>query len=119
MQASGSPPRPQGLSQSFYPGVPELNAATPLTITPGQQVQADMRVKLTPVFPVSGNITGYTPSSGIGLQFATSSGDLAQSPMRFDEETGNFRTWAPGRDVSVESESANGRGRTVRDGSRT
>jgi hypothetical protein len=92
MAASGVPPRLRGYPQLFYPGVPELSSAAVLEVAPGQQIEADISAKLSPVFDVSGAVSGFVPETGVSLQFATTSGELSQFPMRFDDTTGNFST---------------------------
>src|SRR5262249_5220638 len=45
--------RKEGFGPMFFPGVPELDAATPLVLTGGQQATADFALKLEPLYQVS------------------------------------------------------------------
>jgi len=95
LSGPGNPPKLLGYSESYYPGVQDTAAATALVVAPGQQLQADISAKLAPVFQVSGTVMGFTPDSGISVQFATDSGDVLAFPTEFDDN-GNFRSRLPG-----------------------
>ncbi len=114
MTALGNPPRQRGYPELFYPGVPEIDAATPLEITPGEQVEADISAKLVPMYDISGTITGFTPGTGIGLDFATASGEEATFDTHFDDETGNFRTKVPPARYILKAWSQTPEGQSVR-----
>ena len=90
LSGPGNPPKLLGYSESYYPGVQDIAAATALVVAPAQQLQADISAKLAPVFQVSGTVMGFTPDSGVSVQFATDSGDVLAFPTEFDDN-GNFR----------------------------
>jgi len=54
--------RQQGYQTYFYPGVTDAAAATPLRISPGKQLSADVRVAKRSYFHVSGHVA--TPGTG-------------------------------------------------------
>ena len=74
----------------YYPGVPDLSAASPLQLVAGQQAQADFSISAVPVYHVSGVISGYPPDQGVGLQLSGQSGDMLSLQTRFNMETGRF-----------------------------
>jgi Carboxypeptidase regulatory-like domain len=82
--------RKEGFGTVFYPGVPDMDTATPFVLAGGQQVAADFALKLEPVFQVSGTLVGFSPGSGAGLQFASKSGEVIPSPIEADMQTGKF-----------------------------
>ncbi len=47
-----------GYPNYFYPSVTDLSLATPVRLTPGKQVQADMRLTSQPLYRISGNVQG-------------------------------------------------------------
>lgn len=53
----------------FYPGVSDLSSATPLQVSAGQQLQADLSLNPDPVFRISGTLAGMPPSDPAGEVF--------------------------------------------------
>jgi hypothetical protein len=82
-------PREEGFGPLLFPGVPEMESATLITVLPGQQLQADFTVKPEPVFKVSGTVSGAAGLNG-GLQFVARSGDAVNWNGNFDPQTGKF-----------------------------
>lgn len=87
--------REEGFGTIFYPGVPELGAATPLAITGGQQWQADFALKAEPLFKVSGLVVGLAPGIGAALQFMNKAGEVVSAPVAFDIQSGKFEVRIP------------------------
>ncbi len=77
------------------PGVSELESATPIAISPGQQALADFALKPEPLFKVSGAVVGLASGMGTAPQFTTKSGGPVTSPIRFDAQTGKFEAKVP------------------------
>jgi phage gp45-like len=48
--------REEGFPKVFYPGVPELSAATPLEVSAGREVEANFVVSPEPIYHVSGEV---------------------------------------------------------------
>jgi hypothetical protein len=88
-------PREESIAAMFYPGVHELESATPITISAGQQALADLALKPEPLFKVSGTIVGLAPGMGSAPQFITKSGEPVTSPITFDAQTGKFDAKVP------------------------
>jgi hypothetical protein len=86
--------RLEGYAEVFYPGVAEIASATPLQVSPGQQLEADFSVKPVPVFEVSGVASGFS-AQGLSLQFITANGDAESFDFKFDPDTGGFHTKVP------------------------
>jgi Carboxypeptidase regulatory-like domain len=82
--------RQEGFGTLFFPGVPEVESATMLSVGAGQQVQADFAVRPEPVFKVSGAIAGSKLSGT--LQLKTRSGEILPWSGRFDPQTGKFES---------------------------
>jgi hypothetical protein len=87
--------REEQISNTFYPGVPEMEAATPITVLSGQQAQADFLLKPEPVFKVSGVVSGFLPATPNAPQVATRSGEPLPAPVNFDPQTGKFDVELP------------------------
>jgi hypothetical protein len=87
--------REEGFGTMFYPGVPELEAATPIVISGGQQVQADFALKAEPIFRVSGSVVGLLAGMGAGLQFMSKAGEVIPAPVNFDMQSGRFEAKVP------------------------
>ena len=82
--------RGEQISSTFYPGVPEMDAATPITVASGQQSEADFLLKPEPVFKVSGVVSGSFPATPNVPQVATRSGEPLPALVNFDPQTGKF-----------------------------
>ena len=87
--------RQEQISNTFYPGVPDMEAATPITVVSGQQVQAEFLLKPEPVFKVSGSVSGFLPATPNAPQVTTRSGESLAAPVRFDPQTGKFDVELP------------------------
>ena len=90
--AAGKPRPAGGYSEVFYPDVPEIEAATPIEIVPGEQTEADLSLKAEQVYQVSGTVVGAAISRGVSLQFVNRSGESLGVPVQFDPKTGKFQT---------------------------
>src|SRR5579862_393885 len=87
--------RQEQISNTFYPGVPEMDAATPITVASGQQAEADFLLKPEPVFKVSGVVSGFLPATPNAPQVATRSGEPLPAPVSFDSQTAKFDVELP------------------------
>ena len=87
--------RQEQIVTSYYPGVPDLEASTPVNVASGQQLQADFFLKPEPVFKVSGAVTGMSAGTAAAVQFITRSGDPLTAPVQLDPQTGKFTAEVP------------------------
>jgi hypothetical protein len=104
-------PRKEGFGTMFYPGVPDMDAASPFVLTGGQQVTADFAVKLEPVYQVSGTLVGLSAGAGVGLQFASKSGEVIPSPIDVDAQSGKFHGAIPGGSYILQARGSDSAGR--------
>jgi hypothetical protein len=79
-----------GFPHVYYPGVPDIAAASPLQLGAGQQFEADLSLSTVAVYQVAGVVTGHTPDQGVGFQVLTPAGDEVSLPTNFNMETGVF-----------------------------
>jgi hypothetical protein len=87
--------RREQINLLFYPGVPDLEGATPVSVTTGQQVEADFALKPEPVFKMSGVIIGLSPGTAATPQVTTRSGEPLVAPVTFDPQTAKFTAEVP------------------------
>jgi hypothetical protein len=105
--------RKEGYGTVFYPGVPDMDSATTLVINGGQQVPTDFALKLEPIFQISGTLVGFSPGSGVGMQFASKSGEIIPSPIDVDIQTGKFRGAIPGGTYILQARGSDSAGRVA------
>jgi hypothetical protein len=54
-----------GYPTSFYPGVTDRTQATPVRLTPGKKVQADLRIGSQPLYRITGSVQGVSGAGPI------------------------------------------------------
>ena len=79
-----------GYPSVYYPNAPDLSSASPIALTPGQQLQMEFVLNRVPVYKIAGSIAGLSPEQGIGLQLTTASGDMLNVPEQVQSMTGTF-----------------------------
>jgi carboxypeptidase family protein len=87
--------RQEQINTTFYPGVLDVDGATPITVASGQQAQADFLLKPEPVFKVSGVVTGLAVGASTAPMLTTRSGEAFPVPINFDPQTGKFDVEVP------------------------
>jgi hypothetical protein len=73
-----------GYPSVFYPGVADFTAAGVLTVTPGQQAQADFTLTRQPFYPVTISVAGREGGRGAGVQIHDASGRVVEFGSRWD-----------------------------------
>jgi Carboxypeptidase regulatory-like domain len=73
-----------GYPSVFYPGVTDFSAAGVLTVSPGQQAQADFTLTRQPFYPVTISVAGHEGGRGTGVQIHDSSGQLVEFSTRWN-----------------------------------
>jgi len=53
----------------YYPNSPDLSAAQPVNLTPGQRIELQFSLKREPMFHVSGKVTGVPPGMSANFQW--------------------------------------------------
>ncbi len=97
--APGQRAREAAYRPIFYPGVSDLSSATPLDVSAGQQVEADLSLSPEPVFRISGSIVGLPATESADqiwprIQINSQSNNLEAMPVA--AEAGNeFHAKAP------------------------
>ena len=79
-----------GFPHVYYPGVPDIAAASPIQLEAGQQFEADLSLSAAPVYQVAGVVSGHTADQGVGFQVLTPAGDEISLPTNFNMGTGVF-----------------------------
>ncbi|HXY00070.1 MAG TPA: carboxypeptidase-like regulatory domain-containing protein [Candidatus Limnocylindrales bacterium] len=67
-----------GYPSTFYPGVTDPSLATPVRLTPGKQVQADLHLSAQPLYRISGTVQGASPDAPVIVAMA---GEHDESPV--------------------------------------
>jgi hypothetical protein len=72
-RAPGS--KPHGYTQVFYPSAPDFMSAGTLSVSAGQQVEADFSLTQEPFFEISGQVAGVPPGMEPAVQLVNSAGE--------------------------------------------
>jgi hypothetical protein len=96
----------QGYGETFYNNAEDLNGATPVEISPGQQAEINFSLKPTSMFRVAGTIVDPQGQS-IDLSFIGPSGVASRFPTHFIPGNGQFETMVPGGAYTLEARSFN------------
>ncbi|HVM91267.1 MAG TPA: carboxypeptidase-like regulatory domain-containing protein [Terriglobales bacterium] len=72
-RAAGS--RPHGYTQVFYPNAPDFSSASMISLTAGQQAEANFSLSPEPLFEISGQIAGGPPGLESSIQMTNNAGD--------------------------------------------
>ena len=75
---------------SYFPGVRQLSAATPIQLAAGQKMQADFSLHAFPAFQVTGQVTAYPGAHVNGVQILDASDPTSSLPVDVDPGTGTF-----------------------------
>jgi hypothetical protein len=84
-----------GFSKQFYPGSTDLEGATALDLTAGQQSEADFSFKPEPIYEVSGVLTGMPAGQPVEMQVMSRDDQTSVLPVQFDPASGKFQAQAP------------------------
>ena len=85
------PPEPKtGYPGVYYPGVADLASSSPISVSAGQQAEANFSLNEVPVYNISGTISGYMPNQGVGVQLCDQSGSPLSGRVQFSPDNGRF-----------------------------
>ena len=87
--------RQEEIVTSYYPGVPDVEAATALNVVAGQQLQADFSLTPQPMFKVSGTVATVAGTTLTSVQITARSGEAVGQSVNFDPPTGKFSAEVP------------------------
>ena len=77
--------------ESYYPNTPHIASAQPIEIKPGQGARADFSLTVTPVYSVSGTISGSPSNRRLMVMRLGEDGmQRGPSPLQYDPRTGQF-----------------------------
>jgi hypothetical protein len=94
-RAPGS--RPRGYGQVFYPNGIDFSSAGVISVSAGQQVEADLSLTQEPLFEISGQAVGLPPAVEVAVQLMSSAGEPLPV-QQMHSERHDFSTYvAPGR----------------------
>jgi Carboxypeptidase regulatory-like domain len=89
---SAKPEDDRGYGTEFYAGVSDFASATPITLTPGAQVQITQTLTKQRMFQISGVVVGaMLLRGGVNLSLVDTAGDSVQKAVRFERSTGRFQ----------------------------
>jgi hypothetical protein len=101
--AAGGTSIDKGFAEVFYTDADDLAGATPIQVSGGQQVEADMTVQSPPLFHVSGTVNVPAGFSA-NLQLLNWAGIPVPLPTRFDPGTGEFHTSVPAGNFTLRAQ---------------
>jgi len=89
---------PTGFPHVYYPGVPDLTAATPIKLSAGREAVADMILAAAPYVRISGRITGFPQGASVQAALSVAFDPDNPASLEVDPQTGLFHSdWiAPG-----------------------
>lgn len=79
---------PEVYPPEFYPNAPDRSAAQRITLTAGEEFQADFTLAPVHAFVVSGVVSGA--QQGVGIMLQDADGQFVGVGFRFDPRTGQF-----------------------------
>lgn len=59
-------------TSTFYPGVRDIDSATPIRVAPGQQIRADFQLQPAAFYQITGTITGLPPGTSANTEMISS-----------------------------------------------
>lgn len=104
-----------GYPPTYFPGAPDLSAASPIEVRGGQSVQLDFRLRSQLVYEVAGSVTGIAPEQrGANIEFLNRSGDPVSGNVRFNPDDASFSARLPAGTYTVRATSFNRQGPAAR-----
>jgi hypothetical protein len=79
-----------GYAVTFYPGVGEISAASPVEVSAGQQAEISFSLKRSPLFHVTGIVGGAPAGQTPSFQVEDWTGEELPVSARFDPASGRF-----------------------------
>jgi hypothetical protein len=101
-----------GYPQTCYPGVTDLSAATPISVLPGQQSEAEITLTKQPFYPVSILMPNRGQGQFGGVSIMDQGGRGMGFPVRINSQQGLVEANLPNGRYYAESRSNNGKSQT-------
>ena len=105
----GSGKTTYGYPPVCYPGVTDLSTASPLAVSPGQQVEAEITLTRQPFYPVTILMPNRGQGQPAGISINDQSGLRIGFPARFNTQQGLAEANLPNGRYYAESRSNNGK----------
>jgi hypothetical protein len=104
---------PEGFAPTYYPRGPDRATAARITLTPGQESQADVSVTMQPVVRVRGMLRNFTPYQPVQVELFRGTQEISANRAAVDATTGRFevRDVVPG---SYRLRATQGKGKEAR-----
>jgi len=99
--------REQTYARVFYPGVSDMNAAAPVDLAPGREIEANFTLMPESVYQVSGSVAGSADFIA-GLRFERKTGDDVDFNGVGTVQDGRFEAKLPAGAYSVTAETRDG-----------
>ena len=74
----------------YYPGVPDFNSASPISLRAGQQTEANFTLNEVPAYNISGTISGYAPGQYANVQLCDQSESALPFSYQFSPDNGRI-----------------------------
>ena len=87
----GKKPQDEGYGSQFYPGTPDLAAATVLPVRPGAPLHVAQTFVRQRLFEIAGMVRGVSPGNQTQITLVNASGDSVANTVRIDPKTGAFQ----------------------------
>lgn len=100
-----------GYPSEYYPGVADFSGAGVLTLSPGQQAEADFTLTRQPFYPVSISTAERQQGRGAGVTIHDSSGRTLEVGVRWNSERGTTQVNLPNGRYYAEARSGGEYGR--------
>jgi carboxypeptidase family protein len=81
----------QGYGSQFYPGTPDISAATALPVRPGSQLHIIQTISRQRLFEIAGVVRGAGPQSRFDLSLVDWLGELIPLNVHLNPNTGEFQ----------------------------
>ena len=89
--AAPDPDAHEAFAPVYYGGATELASASPVTVEPGRDLQADFSVSLRAAYRVRGAIAGFSPLLPAKIELLGAGGEPSGAPVNLDTATGAFQ----------------------------
>jgi Carboxypeptidase regulatory-like domain len=95
-----------GFSATFYPGASDISGATAIGLAAGQDAEVLLPLSKSPLFHISGVVTGVPAGQSPSLEIADWTGQESAIESHFDASTGRFEVSVRGGSYTLEASAA-------------
>ncbi len=80
----------EGFAPVYYPAAPDRASATPIVMTPGQELAADLKIAMQAAFRVRGTLLGTSMREPVRLELLRGAGEVSANRVLVNAATGRF-----------------------------